>query len=152
MKYMDESVTSQPSDNGFQGELQKAVSLTVLVLSALASGFALLAVFLFLQLGSSNGLGTFEQGFITDLVQGISSEVMGIVKDNILDLANARSKIELQSVRFTGGIRFDESGTAYQYYDQEQVVYFGSQNQAIDDAWKELLAGEVPICMSIIPS
>jgi hypothetical protein len=49
--------------------------------------------------------------------------------------------LEVQKVKFSGGLSFDENGTLYRNFDPNAVQYVGEPNKAIDHAWAELLRG-----------
>jgi len=54
--------------------------------------------------------------------------------------------IELQTVRFTGGLKFDENGTTYRVVEGTQ--YVGEPSPAIDRAWRKLLDSKCAFCLN----
>jgi len=55
------------------------------------------------------------------------------------DFATIKSQLQLQQVRFTGGIKFDENGTLFRSIDPTTPQYVGPPNSHIDEAWDTML-------------
>ncbi|KAK0625823.1 hypothetical protein B0T14DRAFT_405091, partial [Immersiella caudata] len=58
------------------------------------------------------------------------------------DLEPIRPVIELQKIRFSGGLKFDENGTLYRSIDPTAIQYVGEPSDGIDKAWADLIHGE----------
>lgn len=53
----------------------------------------------------------------------------------------ARSSIEVEQVRFSGTLKFDENGTAG-WGDKDQPQFFGPPGPDIDENWQGLIDGK----------
>ncbi|CEJ87111.1 hypothetical protein VHEMI04306 [[Torrubiella] hemipterigena] len=51
--------------------------------------------------------------------------------------------IKVKQVKFTGGIKFAEDGTAYRHVEPGTTQYVGKPSDEIDLAWEELIRGQV---------
>lgn len=49
--------------------------------------------------------------------------------------------IKVKQVKFTGGIKFAEDGTAYRHVEPGTTQYVGKPSDEIDLAWEELIRG-----------
>lgn len=53
----------------------------------------------------------------------------------------AWSKVELEKIRFTTGIYFDDKGNAYRNEHPNMNRFIGAPTPEMDAAWEELIGG-----------
>ena len=60
----------------------------------------------------------------------------------MLIVGSIRSALEVQEIRFKGGLVFDDNGTITRTYNQPEIQYVGLPSKEIDDAWNFLIKGK----------
>ena len=67
-------------------------------------------------------------------------------RDNYL-LGNAMPRIMMETVKFSGGLRYDKNGKLYRNVDNSQVEYVGRPSRDMDRVWDDLIEGERHLCL-----
>jgi hypothetical protein len=84
---------------------------------------------------------THEAGFDTDLskLRHAFRTVFSTLHVTDLGKEPAWNSIDLQQVRFTGGVSVTENGTLYRLIDPRLSQYVGEPSSEIDEAWDDLV-------------
>lgn len=61
-----------------------------------------------------------------------------------------QSALEVQKIRFSGNLIFDDNGTLIeQFWDHDSPKYTGEPSDELDARWKDLFRGELGLSTSL---
>lgn len=93
-----------------------------------------------LRLGASLRY-SFGNGFDTDLGKSYLTQFEDYNSQLILIIDPIRPVLEIQKLRFTGGLSFDINGTLIRTYSKNDTQYVGEPSMELDNAWNKLIEG-----------